>query len=153
MCFGIRISSPIHPTTLTIPIQNKKCLKNAKKCIRGQQFSPCHLKCSRDFVVFTNAFTGSPKQFCVCRHCYPSTTDEQYKKRAQGSPFFFFPSHPIPFTNFRGAGLSEEHCLWVIVMFHFLSHLIFRVHCCGEAESTGSPFVMWYSFGHKRVPI
>ena len=59
------------------------------------------------------------------------------RKRAQASPFFF-----SPFTNFRGAGLSEEQCLCVIVMFHFLSHLIFRVHCCGEAESTGSPFVI-----------
>ena len=30
MCFGIRILSLIHLTTLTIPIQNPKCLKNAK---------------------------------------------------------------------------------------------------------------------------
>ena len=30
MWFGNRISSPIHLTTVTIPIQNQKCLKNAK---------------------------------------------------------------------------------------------------------------------------
>ena len=30
MCFGIRISSPFHLNTLNIPIQNKKCPKNAK---------------------------------------------------------------------------------------------------------------------------
>ena len=34
--------------------------------------SPCHLKCCRNFVVFTNAFTGSPNQICACRHYYPT---------------------------------------------------------------------------------
>ena len=41
--------------------------------------------------------------------------------RAQASPFFF-----SPFTNLRRAGLSEEQCLCVIVLFHLSSHLIFR---------------------------
>ena len=29
MCFGIRISSPFHPATQTIPIQNQNCATNA----------------------------------------------------------------------------------------------------------------------------
>ena len=124
MCFGIRISSPIYLTTLTIPIQNQKCLKNASE---DNTYSPCNLKCSRDFVVFTNAFTGSPSEFAGTSIQAQRTNS---RKRAQASPFFF-----SPFTNFREAGLSEEQCLRVIVMFHFLSLLIFRVHCCGEAES------------------
>ena len=40
MCFGIRISSPIHLTTLTIPIQNQKYLKNAKKTHPRTTISP-----------------------------------------------------------------------------------------------------------------
>ena len=39
MWFGFRISSLIHLATLTITIQNQKCLKNAKKRMRGQTCS------------------------------------------------------------------------------------------------------------------
>ena len=37
-CFGIRISSLIHLTTLTIPIQNQKCLKTQKTHARTHMF-------------------------------------------------------------------------------------------------------------------
>ena len=39
MCFGIRISSPIHLTTLTIPMQNKRWLKNAKNASEDNTYS------------------------------------------------------------------------------------------------------------------
>ena len=39
MCFGFRILSLIHLATLTIPIQNQKCLENAKKRKRGHTIS------------------------------------------------------------------------------------------------------------------
>ena len=142
MWFGNRISSPIHLTTVTIPIQNQKCLKNTKKRIRGQQFSPCHLKCSRDFVVFTNAFTGSPSEFAGTSIQARRTNS---RKRAQASPFFF-----SPFTNFREAGLSEEQCLRVIAMFHFLSLLFFRSLCHGTRHGDpvpqmGPTWPQWHS--------
>ena len=54
MWFGIRISSPIHLTTLTIPIQNKKCLKNASK--------------DNTYFIFVILFiTG---QFTHCNGCF-----------------------------------------------------------------------------------
>ena len=159
MCFGIRISSPIHPTTLTIPIQNQKCLKNAKKCIRGQQFPPCHLKCSRDFVVFTNAFTSSPNQICVCRHCYPSTTDEQYKKEPK--VHHFSSSHSQ--ISEEQACLRNIACewLWCFTSYHTLfseSTVVEKLNpqgrhlwCDTALDTNGSlfrTFVMWNIHGH-----
>ena len=85
-------------------LRDASASKNALKTQKRIQFSPCHLKCSRDFVVFTNAFTGSPKQFYVFQHSYPSTMDEQ-------SPSFTI--FLLPIHKFRGAGLSEEQCLCV----------------------------------------
>ena len=38
MCFGFRISSLIHLATLTLPIQNQKCLKNAKNAYEDTQW-------------------------------------------------------------------------------------------------------------------
>ena len=101
MCFGFRISSLIHLATLTIPIQDQKCPKNAS----GDTPFPfeVQLRLCRLYTC-THRRSGSLNQICVCRHSCPSTT--------------------------------EDHYLCVIVMFHFLSLLIFRVHCCGEAEST-----------------
>ena len=80
----------------------------SKKHIRGQQFSPCHLKCSQDFVVFTNSFTCSPSEFTGTSIHLRRTI-----KKAQASRSFF-----SPFTYIRETFLSEEQCFCVIVMFH-----------------------------------
>ena len=53
MCFGIRIWSPIHLTTLAIPIQNQKCLKNAKKRIREQHIFHICVFCSEQGNLHT----------------------------------------------------------------------------------------------------
>ena len=66
MCFGIRILSPIHLTTLTIPIQNKKCLKNAKKRIRGQHIFHICVFCSQQGNWHTSTVPQTSLLLWIC---------------------------------------------------------------------------------------
>ena len=79
--------------------------------------SPCHLKCCRNFVVFTNAFTGSPNQICVCRHCYPSYPLSQ---------------HFLPTSWCSLVWEVMEHCLGTVK-----SRAVWTVRCITHSFKTG----------------
>ena len=101
MWFGNRISSPIHLTTVTIPIQNQKCLKNASNfplaiwsAAETLSSLQMHSPAAQNNSVFAGTAIQAPRTNSI--------------KKSPSFTIFLLPIH-----KFRGAGLSEEQCLCV----------------------------------------
>ena len=85
MCFGIRISCLIHLTSLTIPIQNQKCIKNAKNASEDNNFplaiwSAAETLSSQTSLLLWNLWMGRRKMVklglflpTVCPWCLDSS--------------------------------------------------------------------------------
>ena len=108
MCLGIRISSPIHLTTLTIPIQNKNALKR-KKTHPMTTIFPLSFEVQPRLCRLYKCIHWQPKP----NLCLPALLSKHHRrtveKKSPSFTIFLLPIH-------KGAGLSEEQCLCVIVI-------------------------------------
>ena len=92
MCYGIRISSTIHLNTLTIPIQNKKCLKTAKTASEDNNF-PLPFEVQPRLCCLYKCIHRQPKP----NLCLPALLSKLSAKST-------FSSHIMVFLGMRGDG-------------------------------------------------